>query len=61
MTNSKICPYGHHARLSRDLADHLADSETRSHLLAMASLYERLARISAERGLELRRSGFSTA
>ena len=35
-----------HARLSRELAGRLPDSETRQHLFEMAKLYDAIAEIS---------------
>jgi hypothetical protein len=43
MSKAKRSPYSDHARLNRDLAARLPDSETKSHLFEMANLYERLA------------------
>jgi hypothetical protein len=40
------CFYRDHARLSRELADRLPDSETRDHLFAMAKLYDAIADVS---------------
>lgn len=38
--------YRDHARLSRELAGRLPDSDTRDHLFAMANLYDAIADIS---------------
>ena len=43
MISAKRSHYSDHARLNRDLAARLPDSETKSHLFEMAKLYERLA------------------
>jgi hypothetical protein len=40
------CFYRDHARLSRELAGRLPDSETREHLFDMARLYDAIAEIS---------------
>ena len=40
------CFYRDHARLSRELAGRLPDSETRDHLFDMAKLYDAIADLS---------------
>ena len=54
--------YRDHARLSRELAGRLPDSETRDHLFDMANLYDAIADISdRERAQFLPRQMFSDA
>jgi hypothetical protein len=43
VSKAKRSPFSDHARLNRDLAARLPESETKSHLVEMANLYERLA------------------
>lgn len=52
MISTQPSPYRDHARLSRELARCLTDSETKAHLFDMAQLYDRLAD-SVERDLVL--------
>ena len=57
MSRAKRSPYSDHARLNRDLAARLPDSETKSHLFEMANLYERLAAEHEARDAHSRRMG----
>ena len=44
MNPRKKSAYKAHADLNREIAGHLADSESQSHLFAMADLYDNIAR-----------------
>ena len=44
MNPRKKSAYKAHADLNREIAGHLADTDSKMHLFAMAELYDRIAR-----------------